>query len=217
MNVLKVLIFAASVAVFSNSKPVLAEGEVAGQFDYFVLSLSWSPNWCALEGDDRGSLQCNDGSGHGWILHGLWPQFEDGWPSYCRTNERDPTRSQSAEISDIMGTSGSAWHQWKKHGRCLGEPASAFFDLSRTAYNSVVRPPVFRNIDRSLSIHARVIETAFVESNPEITRQGLTVTCKSGHISEVRICLNKDLTPRDCGPDVSRDCRLENAVLEGLR
>ena len=65
-----------------------AEGEPAGQFDYYVLSLSWSPNWCALEGDDRGSPQCDSNAGFGWVLHGLWPQYEQGWPSYCRTTER---------------------------------------------------------------------------------------------------------------------------------
>ncbi len=65
--------------------PVRAEGETAGQFDYFVLSLSWSPNWCALEGDARNSGQCDPRHDFSFTLHGLWPQFEEGWPSFCRT------------------------------------------------------------------------------------------------------------------------------------
>ncbi len=50
-----------------------AEGERAPDFDYYVLSLSWSPTWCALEGDTRGSPQCDEAADYGWVLHGLWP------------------------------------------------------------------------------------------------------------------------------------------------
>ncbi|MGR3711266.1 MAG: ribonuclease T2 family protein, partial [Alterinioella nitratireducens] len=58
-----------------------AEGERAGAFDYYVLALSWTPTWCAIEGDGRGSPQCDPGQGFGFTLHGLWPQYEEGWPS----------------------------------------------------------------------------------------------------------------------------------------
>ena len=75
--------------------PALAEGEKAGEFDYYVLSLSWSPNWCQLEGNARQSEQCEED--HGWILHGLWPQFHRGYPSYCRTIERAPSRGEPEE------------------------------------------------------------------------------------------------------------------------
>ena len=86
-----------------------AEGERAGDFDYYVLALSWSPTYCALEGEARGNPQCDRPLG--WVLHGLWPPYEDGWPSYCRTSFREATRTQTAEMVDIMGSSGSAWHQ----------------------------------------------------------------------------------------------------------
>ena len=89
--------------------PLAAEGERAGEFDYFVLALSWSPNWCALEGDARRSPQCDAAEDHGWILHGLWPQFERGYPSYCKSAERPPSRGMTAQMADIMGTGGLAW------------------------------------------------------------------------------------------------------------
>ena len=69
---------------------VLAEGERAGDFDYYVLALSWSPNWCALEGDARDAEQCDED--FGWVVHGFWPQYEAGWPSYCPTSMRAPSR-----------------------------------------------------------------------------------------------------------------------------
>lgn len=194
-----------------------AEGETAGQFDYYVLSLSWTPTWCSLEGDARQAKQCDDGAGFGWVLHGLWPQFEQGWPSYCRTGQRDPSRSQTASMADIMGSSGSAWHQWKKHGRCSGLPAEDFFDLARHAYGAVTRPAVFRKLDQTVALPAHVVEQAFLEANTNLTGDMLTVTCKQNNIQEVRICLTRDLNPRICGDDVIRDCQLQNALLAPLR
>ena len=110
-----------------------AEGEPAGEFDYYVLSLSWTPSWCAIEGDARESEQCDPGQGYGFTLHGLWPQYERGWPSYCPTSERAPSRAMTADMIDIMGSSGLAWHQWRKHGVCSGLSATDYYALSREA------------------------------------------------------------------------------------
>lgn len=190
--------------------PALAEGEKAGEFDYYVLSLSWSPNWCQLEGNARQSEQCEED--HGWILHGLWPQFHRGYPSYCRTIERAPSRGMTAEMADIMGTSGLAWHQWKKHGTCTGLSATNYFALSREASGRITRPAVFRKLDQSVKLPARVVEQAFLKDNPQIEPDGLTVTCRDGHIQEARICLSRDLAPIPCGQDVMRDCTLTDAL-----
>ena len=197
--------------------PAWAEGERAGDFDYYVMSLSWSPNWCALEGRAKGSPQCDAGRGFGWVLHGLWPQNERGWPSFCRTGARDPSRAQTAEMADIMGTSGLAWYQWKKHGRCAGLPATDYFALAREAYGAVVRPEVFRKLKDPITLPASVVEEAWLKDNPGLGPDMLTVTCKAGRIQEVRICLTKDLTPRDCGVDVVRDCRMRDAGFEPIR
>jgi ribonuclease T2 len=194
-----------------------AEGERAGDFDYYVLSLSWSPSWCALEGDARQSPQCQAENDFGWVLHGLWPQYENGWPSYCRTLSRNPSRSETASMADIMGSSGSAWHQWKKHGRCSGLSATDYYETSRNAYASVNRPEVFRKLTRAVALPADVVEEAFLQSNPELTADMVVVTCKASRIQEARICLTKKLTPRNCGGDVARACRLEDALLDPVR
>ena len=126
------LVFAilAVVLATANAGPAAAEGERAGDFDYYVMSLSWSSAWCELEGDARRDPQCDAGRGLTFVLHGLWPQNEIGWPDYCRTGQRDPTRAESAAMADIMGGSGLAFYQWKKHGRCSGLSAQAYYDLS---------------------------------------------------------------------------------------
>lgn len=208
----------ASVAAFClATSPVAAEGERAGDFDYYVMALSWSPNWCALEGDSRRDPQCNRGTGTTFVLHGLWPQYETGWPSYCRTTERDPSRSDTAAMADVFGGAGSAFYQWKKHGRCAGLSSRDYFALARRAVQSVKISEVFPKIDTDLTLPAEVIEAAFLESNPGLKRDQITVTCKAGMIQEVRICLTKDLEPRRCGADVLRDCTLKDAVLEAVR
>jgi ribonuclease T2 len=194
-----------------------ADGERAGEFDYYVLSLSWSPTWCALEGDRRGSPQCSDEAGFGWVLHGLWPQNETGWPSYCRSDVRNPSRSETAAMADIMGSAGSAWHQWNKHGRCSGLSSVDYFALARNAYDSVVRPGVFRKVSETLRLPASVVEDAFLDTNPGLEADRITITCKAGRIQEARICLTKDLTPRDCGADVVRDCTMKDAIFDPIR
>ncbi|WP_424985171.1 ribonuclease T2 family protein [Microbulbifer sp. S227A] len=197
--------------------PAVAEGERAGEFDYYVLSLSWSPNWCALTGDAQGSDQCDTRHDHGWILHGLWPQFHRGYPSYCQTAERPPSRGMTSAMADIMGTSGLAWHQWKKHGTCTGLSAERYFDLSRRAYGRVNRPEVFRRLDKTVKLPASVVEEAFLQANPDWDADMLTITCRDGHIQEARLCLSRDLGPVPCGQDVIRDCRAKSAVFNPVR
>ena len=194
-----------------SALPLAADGGRPGQFDYYVLSLSWSPNWCALEGARRFNPQCDAGRGHGWVLHGLWPQYHRGYPSYCQAATRPPSRAETAEMADIMGSPGSAWHQWKKHGTCSGLTSQDYFALAREAYGRVTRPPLLRKIDRPMRLPARVIEEAFLEVNPALSPDMVTITCKAGAVQEARICLSRDLTPVPCGQDVVRDCQMTDA------
>jgi len=208
LRVVLVLLMAAS--------PLRAQDR-AGVFDYYVLSLSWSPNWCTLEGDDRGSSQCDANRDFGWVLHGLWPQYERGWPQDCFSTFAPPSRDMTEDMADIMGTSGLAWYQWNKHGSCSGLSPSDFYDLARKAYESVVRPPVLRQLDRTFSIPASIIEAAFVRSNPQMSTDQITITCRQGYIQEARICLTRDLELRRCAEDVIRDCSLPDALFAPVR
>lgn len=194
-----------------------ADGEKPGEFDYYVLSLSWSPNWCAHEGDARGSDQCDPRHDHGWILHGLWPQFERGYPSNCRSSARNPSRGDTNAMADIMGTGGLAWHQWKKHGRCAGLSSDDFFALSRVAYEKVTRPPLLRKLTDPVRLPASVIEEAFLETNPELGADMITITCRNRYIQEARICMTRDLEFRTCGRDVIRDCTQSDAQFDPIR
>lgn len=204
-----------ALLLFAN--PVWADGERAGEFDYYVLSLSWTPNWCALEGDARSSEQCLADKGFGFTLHGLWPQYEQGWPSYCKSSFSNPSRADTAAMADIMGTSGLAWHQWNKHGRCSGLSSDGYYALSRKAYEKVKRSSLLRALEHPIDVAPMVIEAAFLEENPDLEADEITITCKSSRIQEARICLTKDLEFRTCGRDVIKDCTLDTAEFLPMR
>ena len=186
-------------------------------FTHYVLALSWNASWCQIEGDARGADQCNPRHDHGFTLHGLWPQGERGWPEYCKTTQRDPTRAMSREMADIMGSPGLAWHQWKKHGRCSELSARDYYALSREAYGMIDRPAVLRKLDRQVRISPDVIEKAFLEANPDLKANQIAVTCKDGFVQEVRICLSKALVPRACSARTERGCRAMSVLLPPMR
>ncbi|SLN49004.1 Ribonuclease T2 family protein [Aquimixticola soesokkakensis] len=212
----KAIVTAMMAGLLGLSAPASAQaaGDTAGAFDYYVLALSWSPTWCALEGDARNSPQCDRPLG--WVLHGLWPQYERGYPADCTSAARDPSKRETAAMSDIMGTTGAAWYQWKKHGRCSGLEGRDFLALSRLAYDSITRPAVFRSLPDDIKLPASVVEAAFLKDNPGLERNQITVTCKDRRIQEVRICLTRDLEPRKCGADVIYDCTLEDALMADI-
>ncbi|WP_112872847.1 ribonuclease T2 family protein [Paracoccus endophyticus] len=178
----------------------------AGVFDYQVLALSWSPSWCATTGRAGEAAQCDPARRTGFVVHGLWPQYERGWPADCDTAERDPSRRESQAMADIMGSGGLAWHQWRKHGRCSGLSAAGYYRTVRAAAGGVRIPPVLAMLPRDVRLDAAVIEDAFIDVNPRLTRDAITVTCDDGRLDEVRICLTRAMDPRACAPDIRRDC-----------
>lgn len=121
------------------------------------------------------------------------------------------------DMADIMGTSGLAWHQWNKHGVCSGLSAAQYYDLSRKAYGMVVRPEIFRRLDKAVTLPASVVEEAFLKANPQLEPDMITITCKDGRIQEARICLSKALEPVPCGRDVVRDCTATDALFDPIR
>lgn len=108
-----------------------------GSFDFYVLSLSWSPTFCALEGQGRGSAQCEAGHRIGFTVHGLWPQYSAGYPSNCPAGERAVPRATMDGIRDLFPDSGPARYQWRKHGSCSGADPDSCFRATRQAAGKV--------------------------------------------------------------------------------
>lgn len=120
-------------------------------------------------------------------------------------------------MADLFGSAGSAWHQRNKHGSCSGLSPDDFYALAREAYGRITRPAVLRDLDRTVTLPATLIEDAFIRDNPFIKPDQITITCRSGRIQEARICLTRDLDPRVCRSDVIRDCSLNDALFDPIR
>jgi ribonuclease T2 len=208
---------AGALALPGGAATAQQRGAEPGAFDYYVLALSWNASWCEAEGDARDAAQCDPREDHGFTVHGLWPQNERGWPEWCASPARDPSRRDSAAMADIMGSGGLAWHQWKKHGRCTGLSGRDYYALTRAAWERVRRPAALRELERRVAIAPEVVEAAFLEANPELDADGVTITCRDGLLREVRVCLTRELRPRLCAPDTRRDCGARSVALPPMR
>ena len=177
----------------------------AGDFNHYVLALSWTPGWCEREGAARSAPACAPGAGVGWGVHGLWPQNDDGsWPEYCSTSQRNPSRAETAAQADLFGSGGSAWHQWNKHGRCSGLSAADYFALTRQAAALPDLPP----LTGQPRIRPQTLQAKILTRNPAFAPKDMVITCSAGMIAEIRLCLTRDLTPRPCDAQLAaRACR----------
>ncbi|MEQ8305893.1 MAG: ribonuclease [Hoeflea sp.] len=188
----------------SVSRANAAELPIGSGFDFYVLALSWSPAYCIAEGDRANRQQCAADRDLAFVVHGLWPQFETGYPEYCpsRQPERVPAQLGNNYL-DILPSMGLIGHQWRKHGSCSGLNQKDYLDLTRAARESIVIPDDFALANLPGEIDAAEAEDAFVAANPGLSREGIAVKCERGMLREIRICLSTTLGFRDC-PEVDR-------------
>jgi ribonuclease T2 len=188
-----------------------AHDDKAGQFDYFVLSLSWSPEHCASEDTRADEPQCNASRPYGFVVHGLWPQSEDGPPDSCASGGR-LDRSIVDGMLDIMPSPSLVRHEWKTHGACSGMQPADYFAKVRAARARMQIPEAYQDPRRARYVDAKEVRREFSQANPDFEGGDFAVICRQGHLREVRICLDKDLRPRSCGRGVHDQCRGEVAV-----
>lgn len=187
-------------------------------FDFYVLALSWSPTFCDSEAAGRNREQCGEDKDFGWVVHGLWPQNENGWPENCPTPEgsRVPERI-GRTVMDIMPSMGLIGHQWRKHGSCSGLGMSDYFKLVRQAHDAIRIPPELSGLESESRTSPQAVEAAFIRSNPGLTRSAVAVTCDRERVDEVRICLDRSLGFRACPEVDSRSCRRSDITIPPLR
>ncbi|MGV8939304.1 MAG: ribonuclease T2 family protein [Allorhizobium sp.] len=187
-------------------------------FDFYVLSLSWSPTFCQSADGADNPQQCGSSNRFGFIVHGLWPQNEKGYPQSCQTGQSDRVPEKlGRQLFDIMPGMGLIGHEWRKHGSCSGLDQSDYFSVLRMAYQRIAIPPKFSKRQPAQSLAPTQIERLFVTANPGLGTKGLAVTCEGDLLDEVRICLTKDLNFRNC-PEVDRQsCRRARLSVEPMR
>jgi ribonuclease T2 len=187
-------------------------------FDFYVLALSWSPSYCESEGPDANRQQCGSSRPFGFVVHGLWPQFERGYPQDCDSGEpRNVPMSLARSMGDIMPSTGLINYQWRKHGACSGLSQRDYFATMRRAMERVAIPGQFRQGTARDAVNPQLVERAFLTANPGMKAEGVAVTCDREFLREVRICLTKDLDLRAC-PEVDRSgCRRRAVEMPPIR
>jgi ribonuclease T2 len=192
-----------------------------GEFDYYVLSLSWSPSFCE-QSEERGNngrsrqTQCG-GRPFSFVVHGLWPQYENGFPEYCQRPSPRLNRNIMTSMLDLMPAPGLIYNEWDKHGTCSGLGERAYFETIRKARAAVKIPDDYLQLNEAKTIAPAEIEDAFVKANPGLSTSAIAVTCSSTRLSEVRICLNKDLQFRSCEEIDRRGCRRDQVTMPPMR
>ena len=192
-----------------------------GAFDFYVLALSWSPSFCEAA-RERGSvgrsqqIQCG-GRPYSFVVHGLWPQYERGFPDYCQRPAPRLDRRVMASMLDMMPAPGLIYSQWDKHGTCSGLSARNYFETVRKARSAVKIPPEFLDLGSMRMVAPVEIENAFIRANPGLSHDAFAVTCDRTRLSEVRICMSKDLQFRACGEVDRRACRRNRVAMPPVR
>jgi ribonuclease T2 len=186
-------------------RPWEAREHRPGAFDYYVLALSWSPTYCADVGEVRDDPQCQPGGArpYAFVLHGLWPQYERGWPEHCRSPDRGfVPRPVANRMRDIMPSDKLIFNQYRKHGTCSGLGVDGYFALARRLYDKVRIPARFVGLaDERLLLSPAELVADFAAANPGLEPGMLVVDCGgSGHrLREVRICFDREGAFRRCG------------------
>jgi len=190
-----------------------------GDFDFYVLALSWSPGFCELDGDrTRNREQCGEGAGLRFVVHGLWPQNERGYPSDCGPAGRSPSRMALEQAEGVFPTESLARYEWRKHGTCSGSSPSDYFRDVRRARDKIAIPPPLAKAERNQTWTAIDLERAFAAANPGLRPDMMSVACKRGVLQEVRICLTKDLRDfRTCQQVDRSGCRARDFTVVAPR
>lgn len=188
-----------------------------GEFDFYVLSLSWSPSFCDAVGD-RANRQAECGERpYSFVVHGFWPQYEKGFPEYCQQPAPRLDRNIVSSMLDLMPAPRLIFHEWDRHGTCSGLPPRAYFETVRKARALVKIPSEYLDIKAELTVTPDGVEEAFVKANPGLTTAAMAVGCDNKRLREIRICMNRDLAFRECTEVERRSCRRDKLVMPPVR
>jgi ribonuclease T2 len=216
---------AAAPVVEDTSVPLTADAPwptvvlSTADFDYYILALSWAPDYCSANPDD--TQECSLGRKYAFVLHGLWPQYTTGYPSNCGSDPLpEPVKTQFSHLypSDKLFD-----HEWSKHGTCSGLSPAAYLTLSRQLKEQVQIPAAYRAPASPFRTTAADLKKSFLQADPGLSDAGLAVNCSGSgrYLKELYICFSKDGQPAICGADVRKSalksCANEDFIVRSVR
>lgn len=221
-RLVRLLTFAASL-VSAGLMPVTqadARGR-AGVFDYYVLSLSWSPTYCASNAGRNDRQQCGRGRGYDLVVHGLWPQYQRGWPENCRSDKRYVPQGRIDAMLDIMPSKRLVIHEWRKHGTCSGLSQQRYFEATRALFDRVRKPARYVSPKKTIVTTPEQLKRDFLSTNRWLNPDGISIRCGNrrdrARLREIRMCFTRDLKSRACSENVRRGCRARDLVMPPTR
>ena len=192
----------------------------AGEFDFYVLSLSWSPSYCEAAAERSSgrapAMQCGDRA-YSFVVHGLWPQYEKGFPEYCQQPPPKVDRATVSSMLDLMPSPQLIFAEWRKHGTCAGFSIGRYFEEVRKARAAVKIPEDYLEPATAREVTPAEVEEAFLKANPGLNAGAISVSCDSKRVSEVRVCLSRDLQFRDCAEMERRSCKRPKLAMPAVR
>jgi ribonuclease T2 len=186
-----------------------------GVFDYYVLALSWSPSFCETKRGGESQLQCGSRP-YSFVVHGLWPQYDKGFPEACQVPAPRLDRRIVDSMLDVMPAPALIYHEWDAHGTCSGLAPRAYFDTVRKARAAVTIPGEYVQPRAAVTVTPRDLADSFITANQGLPPGGIEIDCDRTRLREVRICLSRDLHFRDC-TNRRNACRSDKVVMPPVR
>jgi ribonuclease T2 len=191
-----------------------------GKFEFYLLALSWSPSFCEASreraSNRRSDPQC-EARPYSFVVHGLWPQHERGFPSNCQVPAPRLPRSIVDSMLELMPSPRLVFHEWDRHGTCTGLSSADYFDTVRKARAAIKIPAEYQSIAEPITVTPAQVADAFVRVNPGLPRDALAIACDGKRLTGVRLCMSKDLAFRDCAEIARRSCQAESIVMPPAR
>ena len=164
-----------------------------GDFDFYVLTLSWSPGFCDTGGAEKSPDQCAVGAGEGFVVHGLWPDNQNRrYPEDCGRQEH-LSEAALSETRGVYPTEGLARYEYAKHGTCTGLSPEDYFAAVKYAREQFVIPEALKAPHEKINTTPDQLVRDFIAINPNLTAEDMALTCERGELLDVRFCVSKSL------------------------
>jgi ribonuclease T2 len=187
----------AAAAIAAPAKKKAPRKNAAGSFSYYLLTLSWAPDFCAAPGNPQDPAECFKGRKIGFVVHGLWPQGDRGrGPENCGSSA--VPQSIVTLMLKYIPTASLIQHEWTTHGTCSGLSVADYFAAVRKARDSVTIPTDFQAPNHSVKLSPKDIEGRFAAANPTFPKTAFRTSCTNNDLQEARICFSQDLAPQAC-------------------
>jgi ribonuclease T2 len=218
MHVLAILLLCLATLADARSRRATVENSRPGNFDYYLLSLSWSPEYCRdPQHLNRDPGQCAEGRRFAFVTHGLWPN-NNRPPHPNRCAPKSPLAADlKNQMLQFMPSPALIQHEWDVHGTCSGLNQQDYFSRIRAAFRKIIIPEVYRQPEQDLRIPADQIRRDFLKANAAIPAASMKLDCGGQYLREVRICLDKDLNARACPAAIQDSCGSRSVTLLKVR